>query len=131
MRRLSALAMCMLLGFAGRTFAQGAPLERVRIVIGTAGNEPLSTFAESFARTRNLESAPITADLTVSRSPVFDGGARIRFWRANSLGVAATETVVLKPKSTGNRVLFPSVTSVTYSAPTDFAKAAPPLFQVA
>ena len=89
MRRLSAIAMCLLLCSAGRTFAQGAPLDRVRIVIGAAGNEPLSTFAESFVRTRNLESAPITADLTVSRSPVFDGGARIRFWRANSLGVVA------------------------------------------
>ena len=27
--------------------------------------------------------------------------------------------------------LLPSVTSVTYSAPTDLAKASPPLFQVA
>jgi hypothetical protein len=89
MRRLPAIAMCMLLCSAGRAFAQGSPLDRVRIVIGAAGNEPLSTFAESFARTRNLESAPITADLTVSRSPVFDAGARIRFWRANSVGVVA------------------------------------------
>ena len=89
MRRLSAIVMCLLLGFAGRSFAQDAPHDRVRIVIGTAGNQPLSTFVESFARTRNLESAPITADLTVSRSPVLDAGARIRFWRANSVGAVA------------------------------------------
>ena len=83
MRRTLAMAGALLL-LAGTAHAQS---DRVRIVLNGGGQIAPGSFGQQFTLTRNVEAAPVTTDLSLATSGVFEAGARLRVHRRLSIGV--------------------------------------------
>lgn len=77
--------MVAALGFvAGTAQAQS---ERVRVVANAGAQAFPGSFGQRFTLTRNVESAPVTTDVSVATNGVFDAGVRVRVHRELSIGV--------------------------------------------
>ncbi len=82
MRRTLAIAGALLLA-AGTAHAQS---DRVRIVVNGGALVAPGSFGQRFTLTRNVESAPVTTDLSLATGGVFEAGVRLRVHRRLSLG---------------------------------------------
>lgn len=82
MRRMLVMAGALLLA-AGPAHAQS---DRVRIVVNGGAQIAPGAFGQRFTLTRNVEAAPVTTDLSLATSGVFEAGARLRVHRRLSIG---------------------------------------------
>jgi hypothetical protein len=64
-----------------------APSDRVRLVVNGSAQFAPGSFGQRFTLTRNVESAPVTTDLSLATGGVFEAGARLRVHRRLRIGV--------------------------------------------
>ncbi len=92
MRRALAMAGALILAAGtahaqpGRTQAGRAPSDRIRLVVNGGALIAPGSFGQRFTLTRNVESAPVTTDLSLGTGGVLEAGARLRVHRRLSIG---------------------------------------------
>ncbi len=76
---------------SNRVRAQSNPVraksDRVRFVVNGSAQIAPGSFGQRFTLTRNVEAAPVTTELSLAASGVFEAGARVRVDRRLSVGV--------------------------------------------
>ena len=76
---------------SNRVRAQSNPVraksDRVRFVVNGSAQIAPGSFGQRFTLTRNVEAAPVTTELSLAASGVFEAGARVRVARRLSVGV--------------------------------------------
>ena len=84
MRATAVLAIIGLVGVAQAAQAQ----ERIRIGVNGVELVTTRTLSQDFSLTKNLEKAPIGADIDLPSSPLFDVGASVRLVKGLAVGIA-------------------------------------------
>jgi hypothetical protein len=87
---LPGLALLTAVLTAASAYAQTSDTSRFRVSLNGGGQVSGKTVSQSFSVQKNLESAPVTADMSAKRAPTFDGGIVVRIFGPLAVGFAVS-----------------------------------------